>query len=263
MSSIVQIQFAPWDKAYDFSFSSEVLKVGDYVVVETELGSEVGRVLSFKQTDNSGREVKAISRKADKADLDKLATPDRIKEVILLSRELVENYKLPMKIVDCYISWSGDKYNFAFIAEGRVDFRELVRDLALRLKGNIRLTQIGSRDEAKLCGGCGPCSRELCCRGVLKGFCPITTEMADAQQISHRGSDRISGLCGRLKCCLSYEYEGYKELDKKLPPLSSSFNKNGVKGTVVGHHILKQSVDVRVPSDRHDERDLTIEVKIK
>lgn len=263
MTSVVQIQFAPWDKAYDFSSDLAGLVVGDCVVVETELGLELGRVLSFSELSESHREIKPLLRKADSNDLSRSPGADRKSEAIRLCRELAEKYKLPMKVVDCYISWSGDRYNFAFIAEGRVDFRDLVRDLASRLSGNIRLTQIGSRDEAKLCGGCGPCSRELCCRGVLKGFCSITSEMAEAQQISHRGSDRISGLCGRLKCCLSYEYQGYKELDEKLPPVGSKLNQGGVKGTVVGHHILKQSVDVRIPSERRDERDITVEVDLK
>lgn len=262
MTSVVKIQFAPWDKAYDFSSDIELI-VGDDVVVKTELGPELGRVLSFGVSENVNREIKPVLRKAEKSDLAKGASTEKKGEAVRLCRELAENYKLPMKVVDCYISWSGDRYNFAFIAEGRVDFRDLVRELATRLSGNIRLTQIGSRDEARLCGRCGSCSRELCCRGVLKGFCSITSEMAEAQQISHRGSDRISGLCGRLKCCLSYEYEGYKELEKRLPPLGAKLNQNGVRGTVVGHHILKQSVDVRVPSERRDERDITIEVDMK
>lgn len=269
MVTIAQVQFAPWDKSYDFSISQADIMSGDYVMVKTELGLELGRVLSVSAPDvvpeetKSTRELKPIIRKADEADLARRPSPERRNEALRICRELADRNSLTMKLVDCYISWSGDRYNFAFIAEGRVDFRDLVKELAGRLGGNIRLTQIGTRDEARLCGICGPCSRDLCCRGILKGFCSITSEMAEAQQIAHRGSDRISGLCGRLKCCLSYEFEGYKELDGQLPPIGSKLNRGQVKGTVVGHHILKQSVDVRIPAERSDERDVIVELDIK
>lgn len=259
MPSIAQVQFAPWEKAYDFSVDGLDLTVGECVIVKTELGLELGRVLSISAAPYADRELKPVIRKADESDQARCPDQARRDEALRICRELAAQCQLEMKLVDCFISWSGDRYNFAFIADGRIDFRELVRELAARLSGNIRLTQIGTRDEARLCGLCGPCSRELCCRNILKGFCSITSEMADAQQIAHRGSDRISGLCGRLKCCLSYEYEGYKEMDQKLPPIGTKVFCNGIKGTVVEHHILKQSVGVRIPADRPDERDAVVE----
>lgn len=261
MPALAHIQFAPWEKTYDFSVGALDIVVGDNVIVKTELGLEMGQVLSFSEyKEGSGdREIKPILRKADENDISQAPSQARRDEVLLLCRDLAKDCGLQMKLVDCFISFAGDRYNFAFIAEGRVDFRDLVRELAARLGGNIRLTQIGTRDEARLCGLCGPCSRDLCCRKVLKGFCSITADMAEAQQLSHRGSDRISGLCGRLKCCLSYEYEGYKELDGQLPPVGAKVKCGQVSGTVIEHHILKQSVSVRIPAERSDERDSILE----
>ncbi len=189
------------------------------MIVQTELGPEMGRVLSLSNIlDSEAVTLKSIISLASEDDLLLAPTQERRDSALKIGRELIKSYDLKMKLVGCFISLSGDRYNFAFVAEGRVDFRDLARALASRLGGNIRLTQIGIRDEARLCGSCGACSRELCCQKVLKNLCPITSDMADIQQTSHRNSDRLVGVCGRLKCCLSYEYEGYKELNKQLPP---------------------------------------------
>ncbi len=267
---IAQVQFAPWDKVYNFSAGDLELAVGDYVIVKTELGTELGKVNSlFPVSAESGlvagadsREIKPVLRKADYDDVSKLPDAARKEEVLEYCREMIQKHDLKMKLVDVHFAYEGNRYNFAFIADGRVDFRELVKDLAGRFSANIRLTQIGTRDEAKIAGDCGPCGRELCCRGFLTEFSSITSEMAEAQQVVHRGSERISGMCGRLMCCLSYEYEGYKDMAGALPPLGTKVNVDGTRGTVVGHHILKQTVDVKIPSERADERDVIIEVDI-
>jgi len=268
--SIAQVQFAPWDKVYNFSVGSLELAVGDYVIVKTELGVELGKIITiFKEEikaeageTKETREIKPVIRKADYDDIAQLTSPEKREEVLEFCREMIKKHELPMKLVDVHFSFEGNRYNFAFIADGRVDFRELVKDLAGHFNANIRLTQIGTRDEAKITGDCGPCGRGLCCREFLTEFSSITSEMAEAQQVVHRGSERISGMCGRLMCCLSYEYEGYKAMAGELPPLGTKVNVDGTRGIVVGHHILKQTVDVKIPAEKADERDVIIEVDI-
>jgi len=260
-----QVQFAPWDKSYSFSFDDLPVSVGNFVVVETEMGMELGKVLSISEISekiDEARELKPVLRLATYDDVSSLMDYKQKKETLDFCQAKIDFYKLPMKLVDLHVSFQGGRLNFAFVSDGRVDFRELVKDLAAHFGVNIRLTQIGTRDEAKITGDCGPCGRPLCCRGFLNEFSSITSEMAEAQQVVHRGSERISGMCGRLMCCLSYEYEGYKDLVGKLPPIGAKVNVDGIKGVVIGHHILKQTVDVKIPADKPGERDVIIEVDI-
>ncbi|MFA5184070.1 MAG: regulatory iron-sulfur-containing complex subunit RicT [Patescibacteria group bacterium] len=267
---IAQVQFAPWDKVYNFSAAGLELAVGDYVIVKTELGLELGKLAALfplapaspTASETESREIKPVLRKAGYEDIAKLPDAAEKEKVLEFCREMIQKHNLPMKLVDVHFAYEGGRYNFAFIADGRIDFRDLVKDLAARFNASIRLTQIGTRDEAKITGDCGPCGRGLCCRGFLQDFSSITSEMAEAQQVVHRGSERISGMCGRLMCCLAYEYEGYKDLAGNLPPLGTKVNVDGTHGVVVGHHLLKQTVDVKLPKERPEERDVIIEVDI-
>lgn len=260
-----QVQFAPWDKIYNFSLGKSEVSVGDFVIVETELGLELGKLISLVEEidpKDDKRELKPIIRKANYDDIAGLPDAAQKAEALAFCDEMISKYNLPMKLVDIHYSFEANRINFAFISDGRVDFRELVKDLAAHFGINIRLTQIGTRDEARITGDCGPCGRGLCCRGFLKEFSSITSEMAEAQQVVHRGSERISGMCGRLMCCLSFEYEGYKEMAGKLPPIGTKVNVDGTRGIIVGHHILKQTVDVKINADKEGERDIIIEVDI-
>lgn len=259
---IIKVQFAPWDKVYNFANPDFQLSSGDYVVVDTEMGQEVGKVIACDSSNTSSKDLKNVIRKAEFDDIAKVFDDTRKNEALFFCQEIIDKLKLPMKLVDVHFSFEGNKANFAFISEGRVDFRELVKEIAIKLGANIRLTQIGTRDEAKIMGDCGPCGRGLCCREFLCEFSSITSEMAEAQQVVHRGSDRISGMCGRLMCCLNYEYEGYKELAGQLPPIGTKVNVDGLRGVISGHHILKQTVDVKLPPEKPDERPITIEVDI-
>lgn len=248
---VAQVQFAPWDKKYNFSVGELTLNRQDAVIVSTDLGQELGRVVGFDEVEQGDgeREIKPIIRKATASDLERLPSEDQKAEAITYCQGLVDRYKLPMKLVDVRHALAGGRITFAFVSDSRVDFRQLVKDLTAHFNCNIRLNQIGSRDEARACGDCGHCGRDLCCKGFIKEFSSITSEMAEAQQVVHRGSDRISGICGRLMCCLAYEYDGYQELAKKLPPIGAKVNVDGKRGEVIGWHVLKQSVDVKFPGE--------------
>ena len=264
---IAQIQFVSWDKKYNFSVNDLDLKIDDTVIVETEFGQEIGIVFGFKDISEIKEEedrnsIKPVLRLANKEDLDRVISEDKKSEALDYCNQIIKKYDLPMKLVDVHFSLDRNRINFAFYSEGRVDFRNLVKDLSSHFKGIIRLTQIGSRDEARFCGDFGHCGRGLCCQGHIRDFSSITSEMAESQQVVHRGSDRVSGMCGKLMCCLSYEYEGYLDLAKKLPTIGTRVNVDGRRGEVVGHHVLKQSVDVYFKGDREDDRGVVIEVDL-
>ncbi|MDD4901266.1 MAG: regulatory iron-sulfur-containing complex subunit RicT [Patescibacteria group bacterium] len=277
----VQVQFAPWDKKYNFDQGDLVLKIGDQVVVKTELGVELGKIVGFidlpdqadgaastlsEQTPVAGStgsgqgEIKKIIRIAEAADFAKLPDVKQLKKDFVFCKKLIEKYQLPMKLVEVRYSFDDSRITFPFIADSRVDFRELVKDLTKHFGKSIRLQQIGIRDEARHCGDFGHCGRPLCCGRFLGELNSITSEMAELQQCAHRGSERISGVCGRLMCCLSFEEDGYKKMAEKLPSLNSEVKVDGKKGRVVAQHILKQTVDVQL-FGKNGEADAVIEVK--
>ena len=263
---IAQVQFVSWDKKYNFTYQDLDLKVDDWVVVETDFGKEVGQICGFKEKDDISaedqEELRPIVRLASSEDLKKGASEEEKEEALDYCRQVVKRYNLPMKLIDVHFSLDRNRINFAFYSDSRVDFRNLVKDLASYFKGVIRLTQIGSRDEARNLGDFGHCGRGLCCRGFIKEFSSISSEMSEAQQVSHRGSERVSGMCGKLMCCLSYEYEGYLELAKSLPVVGAKVNVDGRRGVVVGHHVLKQSVDVLFRGEKENENNIVVEVDI-
>ncbi len=275
---IVQIQFTPWDKIYYFNANNLDLANGDKVIVKTSMGMEMGEVVGFlnKLEERAGcecpnkeerghkaeREIKPVIRKVNSMDLEKLASREEKEKALALCKKLIDKLELPIKLVDVNFSFDGSKITFAFVADTRIDFRELVKDLTRHFNKTIRMQQIGIRDEAKIMGDCGRCGKPLCCRGFLRELSSITSEMADLQQCSHRGSERLSGICGRLMCCLSYEQKGYEELEKKMPPLGAKVDVDGKKGVVVGHHILKQSVDVEFAAENGEQGRTRAEVDL-
>ncbi len=257
MATIVEVQFVPWDKIYSFRLPDESLvagekfEVNDYIIAETKLGTEIGKLVGRREVGDrelaSFGDLKPILRKASSEDLDKAIRHNQEKEAALAyCRELIEKNKLEMKLVDANFSFDGDRLTFAFIADGRVDFRELVKELTRHFQKSIRLQQLGIRDEAKAKGDIGACGRVLCCRGFLKDLKSVTSELADLQQVSHRGSDKLSGICGRLKCCLAFEKNVYEEFAKGLPPIGSIIKIDKGRGQVIGWHTLKKTVDVRL-----------------
>ncbi|MEA3398737.1 MAG: regulatory iron-sulfur-containing complex subunit RicT [Patescibacteria group bacterium] len=285
--SIAKIQITPWDKPDSFYFEGSDFRKGDKVVVKSDGVVELGKVIEIsedktggpakrakarieesyqKEKDSSGldgknNQAKQVLRKAALNDFSRLEKKEDKIKALGYCKAAKNKHNLQMKFVDVYFSFDGSRIIFAFIAEGRVDFRELVKDLTRHFGRTIRLQQIGIRDEAKVMGDYGHCGRELCCKKFLSDLTSITSEMAEIQQCSHRGSERISGVCGRLMCCLAYEEGGYEELAKRLMPIGSMVKIEGKKGTVVGYNLLKQTVNVSIKGE--NEENILIETDIK
>ncbi|NQT50282.1 stage 0 sporulation protein [Candidatus Kuenenbacteria bacterium] len=260
---IAEIQFSSWDKVYYFSIGEEKLDINDYVVVETKLGIEMGKVVGFTELSEDEiaklpDPIKPITRKASREDLDvALKQKQQKASAFEECRALIKKHSLPIKLVDVHFAFDDARITFAFIADGRVDFRDLLKELIKRFKKNIRLQQLGIRDEIKITGDIGCCGRNLCCQSFYKDLGNVTSDLADLQQIAHRGSERLSGVCGRLKCCLTYEKDHYNELADKLPMIGEKIKTEHGRGEVIGWHVLKQSVDVLL-----DDKDTIVEVSI-
>jgi len=261
MIKVAQVKFTPWDKPYDFKIENFDVVVGNKVLVKTDLGTDVGDVVNIYEVEKQGQDenLKSIIRLLTTDDLNKLRECLNNKiEAIEYCKKAAEKYNLDMKIVDGHYSFDGGRLTFAFIAEGRIDFRQLVRDLTHHFQKSIRLHQIGIRDEAKISGDFGSCGRKLCCRSFLKELGNITSELAEKQEVSHRGSDRLSGICGRLRCCLAYEKELYERLASNLPAMGTILVTKQGKGEVIGWHTLRQTVDVKIANTKEDAEHFTI-----
>lgn len=224
-------------------------KIGDYVIIEAERGIEYGQVISDTEL-VSDTEIEAPLRKvlriATRDDLRQIQeNKEKTKEAMEVCAKKISEHKLNMRLVDAEYSFDRSKFIFYFTADGRIDFRELVKDLARLFKARIELRQIGVRDEAKMFGGYGPCGRVLCCKSFLKDFEPVTVRMAKDQNLSLNPT-KISGLCGRLMCCLGYEYKVYKELLQNLPKQGEAINTKEGKGKVISVNPLKRTVMVEV-----------------
>jgi cell fate regulator YaaT (PSP1 superfamily) len=239
-----------WENPKLFASSFE-MENKDKVIVPTENGNELGIVLEkdFKAKDDPADK---IIRLATEHDIETYEKYEKEKMVMFRAcRKEVKEQALPMKVIDARVSLDGKQVIFVFTADGRVDFRELVKILSNDLKKNIRMQQIGSRDEARKLGGFGMCGRELCCVNFPGSIPSITTDMARSQQISHRGTERISGLCGRLKCCLAYEAQQYKSLLEGMPELYSILDTAEGKGTVIEINVINQEVKVKLENGKY------------
>jgi len=266
---ICTVEINPWEKFLATVPEGLSLEIGSFVIINTEFGEEAGRVIELKEADEETTKdiPNTIERLATADDFKIIQENNEQKDSKLAEcRQIVKNYGLDMKIVDCHFSLDGQRLSFAFIADGRVDFRDLVKELGRHFMKVIRLHQLGVRDEAKLVGNIGSCGLVQCCKGHLKKLGSVTSEFAEDQQIVHRGSERLSGTCGRLKCCLAYEEPHYQELIKKLPAIGTRVKTEHGRGEIVGWHVLKCSVDVKLdPASgaKEDERPVIVEVPIK
>jgi len=264
---VAEVQFNFWEKPGNFLSDGLELKINDYVIIETEAGAEIGKVIELKEIDKKAFEeinrteaIKGIVRKATLSDLETLEKYEKNKEeAMTVCKKFILKNQLQMKLVDVHFSFDDKRMAFAFIANGRVDFRPLVKDLTRHFQKNIRLQQLGVRDEAKVDGDIGACGITQCCKTYLKVLGNVNAEQAQLQQVSHRGAERLSGICGRLKCCLRYENETYKELSEKFPPLGSKVKTPRGKGEVVEWHILKQTAMVKLD----EPEDSIVEVPVE
>ena len=239
----ISAKIFPWDNPCVFDSENCILNVGDVVIVNTETGNEGAVVKEINK--QSDEDAPLIVRKATSIDIETIErNKQKCKEAVKICRKLASEKELQMKIVDAYFSFDGGKIIFSFIAEKRVDFRDLVRNLSKKFQRSIRLQQIGSRDEARGKGGFGACGRELCCVKFSGSLKSVTTEDAKVQQMGQRGSERLSGLCGRLKCCLGFEAEQYRMNLEKMPKIGKQVKVENKKGKVIDLDIMNLDVVV-------------------
>jgi cell fate regulator YaaT (PSP1 superfamily) len=256
---IVGIRFQPTGAIYDFDCGHFVLKCGDYVIVKTEQGMGLGKVvrgpLKTEKIEKE-KEPKKIFRLANESDLEqyrKIQT--REKEAFDFCQTRIRERNLPMKLVNVESFFDGSKLIFYFIADGRIDFRELVKDLVHRFHTRIEMRQIGVRNEAKMLGGLGHCGRELCCASFLPDFATVSVKMAKEQNLPLNPT-KISGLCGRLMCCLTYEYDTYLELKKDFPKCGRTIMTSRGPVKVLRQNVMEGTVVVETPEK--EERSLPI-----
>lgn len=250
MEKVVVIKFKGNCKPYFFKAGGLQLKRGQGVVVDTSRGPEYGTVVEAeKELSEVTAPLKSVIRIATEKDIETVERNEaRRAEAIQICKEKVRARELEMKIISCEFAFDGSKVIFYFSAEGRVDFRELVKDLASVFHMRIELRQVGIRDETKILGGIAPCGRECCCAGCMPEFQKVGIKMAKTQGLS-LNPGKISGLCGRLMCCLAYENEYYSSVYKKMPKIGGSVQTPEGHGVVVSTNMLKMTVRVKIEKD--------------
>ncbi|WP_017413738.1 PSP1 domain-containing protein [Clostridium tunisiense] len=257
MATVIGVRFKKAGKIYYFNPNGLEIKKGDFVVVETARGIEFGEcVIGIKEISEADivAPLKNVIRKAEPEDIEKNTdNKKKEEEAFQLCLEKILKHQLNMKLIDVEYTFDNNKVIFYFTADGRVDFRELVKDLAAVFRTRIELRQIGVRDEAKMTGGLGPCGRTLCCSTFLGEFAPVSIKMAKEQNLSLNPT-KISGICGRLMCCLNYEQETYEEIRKRLPKVGSIVETPYGTGEVIANSVVKESVKVKIKiKDGEDE----------
>lgn len=258
MQKIVGIRFKPAGKIYFFDPQQTYLKVGDNVIVETARGLEYGNVASkvrYIEESELKHPIKPVVRKSTLKD-DKIheRNIEKATEAVSVCKEQIAKHKLVMKLIRAEYTFDASKIIFYFTADGRVDFRELVKDLASIFRIRIELRQVGVRDEAKMMGGIGECGRCLCCNKWLGEFQPVSIKMAKEQNLS-LNPGKISGICGRLLCCLQFEHEFYEQALKDLPDIGQIVKTPDGEGIVLKLNVLRDTANVRLTTDEHAIRE--------
>lgn len=249
MAEVVGVRFKEVGKVYYFDPDGKLYKKGDRVIVETARGVECGEI-AMENRDVSDSEIvkplKRIIRAANDADLRTVQeNKEKEKKAFTVGEEKIRAHNLEMKLVDVEYTFDGSKILFYFTADGRVDFRELVKDLAGVFRTRIELRQIGVRDESKMVGGFGICGRPFCCNSFLGDFQPVSIKMAKEQGLS-LNPVKISGTCGRLMCCLKYEQEAYEHLLRHTPKIGAIVETREGRGTVVDNNLLTGMLKIRL-----------------
>ncbi len=262
LTEVADVSFRNAGKSYFFSPNGLSFSVGDRVIVETSRGLEIGSIVLSNHKIESASitpPLRKILRKATEQDLEKAEKNRRAElDAAVICRRKIEEHGLEMRLVDAEYTFDNSKLLFYFTAESRVDFRELVKDLASVFRTRIELRQIGIRDEAKMIGGLGACGRPFCCTTFLSDFVQVSIKMAKEQNFS-LNSAKISGACGRLMCCLRYEHEIYEAALKKTPPVGSYVATAAGNGTVVEVRTLLETVKVRLDDKPEAPRLFTVD----
>ena len=264
MTKVIGVRFRTAGKVYFFDPLHFEIKRGDHVIVETARGIEYGTVVSGVhevEDDKVIQPLKPVIRVATPRDVEQEAANKlKEREAYKICLEKIRNHELDMKLIDAEYTFDNNKVLFYFTADGRIDFRELVKDLASVFKTRIELRQIGVRDETKILGGIGICGRPLCCHSYLSDFVPVSIKMAKEQNLSLNPT-KISGVCGRLMCCLKNEEETYEELNRRLPGIGDFVTTDdGLKGEVQSVNVLRQIVKVVVENgDEKEIRDYEVD----
>jgi cell fate regulator YaaT (PSP1 superfamily) len=258
MTKVIGVRFRTAGKVYFFDPLQLEIKRGDHVIVETARGIEFGTVVAGVhevEDDKVIQPLKPVMRIAGERDIEQeAANKEKEKEAFKICKEKILKHGLEMKLIDAEYTFDNNKVLFYFTADGRIDFRELVKDLASVFKTRIELRQIGVRDETKIRGGIGICGRPLCCHSYLSDFVPVSIKMAKEQNLSLNPT-KISGVCGRLMCCLKNEEETYEYLNSRLPNVGDYVTTDdGLKGEVSSVNVLRQLVKVLV--EVNDEKEL-------
>lgn len=258
MINVIGVRFRNAGKIYYFDPAGRDIHAGDCVIVETARGIEYGYVVLGTRAvkeDKVVQPLKAVIRMATKEDEHvERKNHDKEKEAFRICKEKIRKHGLQMKLIDAEYTFDNNKVLFYFTADGRIDFRDLVKDLASVFKTRIELRQVGVRDETKILGGVGICGRTLCCNSYLSEFIPVSIKMAKEQNLSLNPT-KISGVCGRLMCCLKNEEETYEELNSKLPNVGDYVTTDdGLKGEVHSVSVLRQLVKVVVVTK--DEKEI-------
>lgn len=251
MAEVIGVRFKENGKSYYFDPKGKEYKIGDLVIVDTARGIELGEVANGNQTvpdDDVVQPLREVVRMATDADLKhREELKGKEKKAFSVCEEKIAAHELDMKLVEVEYSFDGTKIIFYFTADGRIDFRELVKDLAAVFHTRIELRQIGVRDEAKMLGGLGICGRPFCCNRFLNDFLPVSIKMAKEQGLS-LNPVKISGTCGRLMCCLNYEQNVYEKLNKTTPKVGAFVSTPDGEGVVISASVLGQKVKVRLES---------------
>lgn len=252
MIKVVGVRFKKAGKIYYFNPVDMNIQKDTYVVVETARGVEFGEcVIGIKEISEEDivAPLKSVLRIATEEDINKhFNNKDKEKEAFEICLRKIQEHELTMKLIDVEYTFDNNKVIFYFTADGRVDFRELVKDLATIFKTRIELRQIGVRDEAKMLGGLGPCGRPMCCSTFLGDFASVSIKMAKEQNLSLNPT-KISGICGRLMCCLNYEQSTYEDIRKRMPKVGSIVKTIDGTGEVFSNSTVKESVKVKLKKD--------------
>lgn len=249
MTEVVSVKFKDTGKSYYFSPGGKTVQIGEKVIVETQNGNEIGIIVqSNHQVDDNDLvlPLKKMLRSATEKDIKKQEeNKNKAKDAFKTCEKLIEQHKLEMKLVDVEYAFDGGKIVFFFTSDGRVDFRELVKDLAAKFHTRIELRQIGVRDEAKMMGGLGICGQPYCCKRFLNDFEPVSIKMAKDQGLSLNPT-KISGSCGRLMCCLKYEEDAYSYLSSITPRIGSVVKTENGIGTVTDVNLASGNLYVKL-----------------